>query len=134
MNSGRCSRRRFLYEVLVAQGLPTDTANVRREHIGAIDFQQNMVVVLGKYRRPRALPFGRKTALALDRYLRIRRAHVDAHHEALWLGIRGRLTPSGVYQVAKTRAAEAGIPGLKTTSPGIPSHMHGWRLAGMRVI
>lgn len=98
-------------------------------NVGDIDFQQNLVVVLGKYRRPRALPFGRKTALALDRYMRVRRAHVDSHLEALWLGIRGRLTPSGVYQVARKRAAAAGIPGLKTHQFR-HTFAHAWLSAG----
>ena len=37
-----------------------------------IDLDQRIVWVLGKGRRPRALPIGRKTAQALDRYLRVR--------------------------------------------------------------
>jgi site-specific recombinase XerC len=51
-----------------------------------------VALVLGKGRRERALPYGRKTAMALDRYLRIRDRHKDAHLPWLWLGKRGRLT------------------------------------------
>ena len=40
-----------------------------------VDLDQRIVWVLGKGRRPRALPIGRKTAQALDRYLRVREAH-----------------------------------------------------------
>ena len=36
------------------------------------DFDQDVVYVIGKGRRPRACPFGAKTAQALDRYLRER--------------------------------------------------------------
>jgi integrase/recombinase XerC len=49
------------------------------------DFAVEVALVLGKDRRERALPFGRTTALALDRYLRVRGRHKDA---ALpWLGL-----------------------------------------------
>jgi site-specific recombinase XerC len=41
---------------------------------GDLDLDDQVVIVLGKGRRPRAVPFGRKTALALDRYLRMRAA------------------------------------------------------------
>jgi site-specific recombinase XerD len=74
-----------------------------------VDFEHKIVVVLGKGRRPRAVPFGRKTAQALDRYLRMRSRHRDASAEWLWLGKQGRLNESGVAQVVKRRAAQAGL-------------------------
>src|SRR5918993_1883593 len=40
-----------------------------------VDLDHRIVWVLGKGRRPRALPIGRKTAQALDRYLRVRDGH-----------------------------------------------------------
>jgi len=70
-----------------------------------------VVIVLGKGRRPRAVPFGRKTALALDRYLRMRASHPFAHLPNLWLGQAGAMTPSGLYQVVAARGA-AGLPRL----------------------
>jgi site-specific recombinase XerC len=45
---------------------------------GDLDLDDQLVIVLGKGRRPRAVPFGR-TALALDRYLRMRAGHPFAH-------------------------------------------------------
>ncbi len=71
----------------------------------------NVAVVLGKGRCPRACPFGHSTAQALDRYLRVRARHPHASASALWLGERGKgpMTASGVAQVIKRRAAEAGI-------------------------
>ena len=47
--------------------------------VGDVDLDQRIVWVLGKGRRPRALPIGRKTAQALDRYLRVREGHRLAH-------------------------------------------------------
>jgi site-specific recombinase XerD len=39
-----------------------------------VDFDLDVLLVLGKGRRERALPFGRKSAVVLDRYLRVRAA------------------------------------------------------------
>ncbi len=71
----------------------------------------NVAVVLGKGRRLRACPFGRKTAQALDRYLRARGKHSGFDASALWLGERGKgpMTASGIAQVIKRRSQEAGI-------------------------
>jgi FAD binding domain len=43
---------------------------------------------LGKGRHQRAIPFDRTTALALDRYLRLRASHTFAHLPNLWPGAR----------------------------------------------
>jgi site-specific recombinase XerD len=90
-----------------------DTGARRSELAGLqvqdVDLELNVILVLGKGRRPRSVPFGRKAARALDRYLRARAAHPDAALPALWLGQRGELTGSGLYQLVKTRAEQAGI-------------------------
>jgi site-specific recombinase XerD len=64
--------------------------------LGDLNFEYDVVRVVGKGGRERALPFGRKTALALDRYLRARSRHRLARLDALWLGQRGPLTTSGL--------------------------------------
>lgn len=74
-----------------------------------VDFDNSVAVVLGKGRRPRSAPFGRKTAQALDRYLRVRARHREAGTEWLWLGKHGRLTDTGVEQVVKRRGRLAGV-------------------------
>lgn len=74
-----------------------------------VDFNTEVVVVLGKGRRPRAVPFGSKTSVALDRYVRVRATHSHARLPALWLGARGALTDSGVTQILRRRCAEASI-------------------------
>jgi site-specific recombinase XerC len=43
-----------------------ELANVQ---LADVDFDLEVIAVLGKGRRPRSLPFGRNSALALDRYL-----------------------------------------------------------------
>lgn len=74
-----------------------------------LDLQQDVAIVVGKGRRPRACPFGAKTGQALDRYLRMRRQHPHSNSPALWVGLKGRITDSGVRQMLERRAAEAGI-------------------------
>lgn len=88
---------------------------MRRSELAAlavsdIDLAERTAVVLGKFRRPRVVPFGRRTAQALDRYLRVRASHRLAHRPELWLSKGGVMTDSGVMQAIKTRGAQAGVP------------------------
>jgi site-specific recombinase XerD len=59
-----------------------------------------------------ALPFGRRSAVALDRYLRVRARRRDAALPWLWLGRKGRLTEWGLVQMLHRRGDQAGLPGL----------------------
>ncbi len=77
-----------------------------------VDFDNDVVIVMGKGRRPRACPYGNKTAKALDRYLRTRRRHSSAALPNLWLGARGALTDNGILQMIRRRGREAGIDRL----------------------
>jgi site-specific recombinase XerD len=74
-----------------------------------VDLEQNIALVLGKGRRQRACPFGRRTAQALDRYLRARAGHRDKDRPEFWLGLAGPMTPNGVADVVRRRGAAAGI-------------------------
>ncbi len=65
--------------------------------------------VLGKGGRWRVVPIGARSVKALDRYLRLRRTHPLAHGSSLWVGRRGPMSNSGVAQMLKRRAAQAGI-------------------------
>lgn len=76
-----------------------------------VDFVQDVVVILGKGKKWRAIPFGAKTGKALTRYMRARAKHPLAKLESLWLGSRGKeLTPSGIYQMMERRCDVAGVP------------------------
>ncbi len=90
-----------------------DTGMRRGEMAGLrvedLDFDQDVAVVIGKGRRPRACPFGAKTGQALDRYLRERARRPEAHLPWLWLGKKGRLSDSGVLQMVRRRGEEAGL-------------------------
>lgn len=89
--------------------------------IESVDFSTDEIVVWGKGRRPRLVPFSEKTGQALERYLRERRQHPWAEriftsedpddprngNHPLWLGAKGWLTDSGVYQIVKRRSRDA---------------------------
>jgi site-specific recombinase XerD len=77
-----------------------------------IDLDQDVAVVLGKGRRPRACPFGDKTGQAIERYLRERNKHPLARNRALWLGARGVMTDNGIRQMLRRRAKQAGLDHL----------------------
>jgi site-specific recombinase XerD len=90
-------------------------SGLRREEcaglrLADVDFERNVVTVIGKGSRPRACPFARQTALALDRYLRLRENHPAATTPALWLGRRGPMTGNGIYQTLRDRCEQAGLP------------------------
>jgi site-specific recombinase XerD len=74
-----------------------------------LDRDAQRVLVIGKGDRGRWVPYGPKTAVALDRYLRDRRRHRRDGDPWLWLGVRGRLTDSGIAQMLAKRAEVAGI-------------------------
>lgn len=93
----------------------SEIANLRVEDV---DFDLNVVLVMGKGARARACPFGRRTAQALDRYIRARSRRRDAESSALWLGHGGAMTDSGVAQAIRERAAQAGLEGF---------HLHEFR-------
>lgn len=96
--------------------LMLDTGMRRAEVAGLdvpdIDWDQRVALVLGKGRRPRACPFGKQTALTLDRYMRVRAGHKHADSPGLWLGQRGRLAPDGIRLMLERRGAQAGVDAL----------------------
>ncbi len=79
--------------------------------VDGIDFAENTILVVGKGRRPRTLPFGDKTRTALRRYIRMRAKHNQAvrGRTELWLTRYGPMTPSGIQQMLDRRAQQAGI-------------------------
>lgn len=110
-----------------------DTGMRRGELVGLkvddIDWDHGVALVLGKGRRPRACPFGKRTSKALDTYLLKRERHPRADLPNLWLGHRGALGATGVVQMLRRRAREAGIDHLH---PHLFRHTfaHEWLAAG----
>ena len=88
-----------------------EIANIKLDDV---DLEQNTIRVLGKGGRVRVVPFGRKAARDIDRYLRLRQQHRLSDSMAFWLGKYGPMTDSGIYQVVRDRAAQAGLEGIHT--------------------
>ena len=76
------------------------------------------VLVMGKGRRARTVAFGKRTAVALDRYLRMRARHKRAEEPTLWLAertgpVRGAMTGDGIYQMVRRRGEQIGVNWLR---------------------
>ncbi len=97
-----------LLRVMIDTGLRrAEVAGIK--HAEDVDLDTDTVWVLGKGGRLRSLPLGAKSIKALDRYLRVRPSHPDAHLPDLWLGKKGRLGDSGISQMLRRRASQAGL-------------------------
>jgi integrase len=90
-------------------GLRYDPADA---DLSDVDLRGSVVRVTVKGRREMVLPIGKKTARDVDRYLRTRAAHPRAEDPWLWLGTKGRLTASGIYQMIKDRGTAVSLPEL----------------------
>ena len=104
-------------------------AEIAELQVADIDFDLDVIRVLGKGRRERILPFGRKASVALDRCLRARARHRHAESEALWLGQRGPLRKPGIREIVVRRDRQAGIERLH---PHMFRHTfaHSWLAGG----
>lgn len=99
------------------------------------DIDLNLQVVrvaaaTSKTRRGRTAPFGVKTSAALDRYLRVRGSHAYARDPHVFLGTRGPITGTGLYQIIGARARTAGLD--RKVWPHLFRHTmaHRWLAAG----
>lgn len=82
----------------------------REDFDSFIDLQEGVFWILGKGRRQRRVPLGKKARKALDLYLFARAKHSRSDDPYLWIGERGRIGPSGMYQIIEKRCDSAGIP------------------------
>src|SRR5215213_8909788 len=105
-------------------------AEISEMHVVDLDFELDVAMVLGKGRRERALPFGQKTGVAIDRYLRVRTRHMHAGLDWLWLGERGRLSSSGIAQMLLRRGREAELPGRVHPHQFRHTFAHTWLASG----
>ena len=87
-------------------------AEIAGMQLGDVNFEYDVVIVVGKGGRERAVPFGNQTGKALDQYLRARARHPHAELEWFWIGRKGRVTASGIAQLLRRRGREAGIENL----------------------
>jgi site-specific recombinase XerD len=99
--------------------------------VADVDLTDGVALVLGKGRRPRACPFGPRTAQALDRHLRGRAKLAPRGETGLWLATTTKrpMTIYGIGQMLRRRGERAGIVGLH---PHQLRHQfaHEWLAAG----
>jgi site-specific recombinase XerD len=95
-----------------------------------VDLEQGVMRVFGKGRRWRLVPLGAKTIKAVDRYLRLRARHAQARQPWLWLGLKGRMTESGVRQIIRRRGRQAGFQEQLHPHQLRHSAAHAWLAAG----
>ena len=120
-------------EALVRFMLETGTRAGETAALGVADVDLTSgtaTIRRGKGGKGRSVPFGSQTARAIDRYLRLRRAHRLAGTPDLWLGDRGKaFNYDGLHKSLSMRAQRAGIAGFR---PHRLRHTaaHRWLAAG----
>lgn len=97
-----------MFRLLAATGLRAgELVGLKVEDL---DRDGQMVFVMGKGSRPRAVPYTPKAAQAIDRYMRMRTRHrLGASSPWLWLGLRGRITDAGLRAILAKRSQAAGL-------------------------
>ncbi len=110
-------RDRAIVELFYASGLRV--SELTELNVGSLDLRERLVRVVGKGRKERILPIGRKSHEALGLYLEARGTPGD--DVPLFLNAQGgRLTPRSVQRNLKTRLIKAGI--VKDISPHALRH------------
>jgi site-specific recombinase XerD len=122
-----------------------DTGIRRAEVLGVqlddVDLDRGLITVTGKGGRVRIVAVGASTVQALDRYLRARARYVDERRRqdrgtagdlpGLWLGRKGPLGATGLAELIRTRARQAGLPGRIYPHLFRHSYAHAAASAGM---
>ena len=102
------ARRDTAIILVMADGGPRSSEVIGLK-VDDVDLDDQVLIVMGKGRRPRGVPIGRRTVAALDKYLRARAKRPDSDRPELWLGQNGPLTTSGVRQILIRRSEQVGI-------------------------
>ena len=106
-------RDRAILELLYASGLRV--SELVGLNVGSVDRRGQMLRVLGKGRKERVVPYGKKAEEALEAYWPVRNeilAHprTEPDHEAVFINWRGgRLTTKSVRQIVKTYGRLANV-------------------------
>lgn len=110
-------RDRAIVELFYSSGLRV--SELTGLDVGSIDLREKLVRVLGKGRKERIVPIGRKAQEALLAYLEERPGSAD--EGPLFLNARGgRLTPRSVQRNLKIRLIKSGV--IKDISPHALRH------------
>ena len=76
-----------------------------------LDLEHREIRVRGKGGKDRIVRIDLEAARRVDRYLRVRSRHAQAHRPRLWLGVsnRGPMTAGGIYQMVARRGKQCGV-------------------------
>ncbi len=98
-----------------------------------LDLEHREIRVRGKGGRDRIVRIDHEAARRVDRYLRVRSRHAQAHRPRLWLGVnnRGPMTTNGIYQMVARRGKQCGVDVWPHRSRFQP-HLAGPRRGGGR--
>jgi site-specific recombinase XerD len=108
-------------------------SGVANIYLEDVSLRHRTILIVLKAGDEHVIPFGRKTAAALDRYLRSRARHQGAESPWLWLGVTGRDTghfgSGGIQDMLERRARAAGL-GKVTPQMFRRTFAHAWLAAG----
>ncbi|WP_228975037.1 tyrosine-type recombinase/integrase [Streptomyces sp. DH12] len=126
--------RRDLAVIMMFLDTGARLSELTERTLDKLDLDLMVLHVKGKGDRERPAPFGRATAVAMDRYLRAASKHIGRTLEGsdpLWIGVKTKraLTIWGVGSLVERRCKEAGIPHIH---PHQFRHTlaHKWKLDG----
>ncbi len=85
-----------------------------------VDLDRELAYVTGKGSRPRVVPFGARTAQAVDRYLRVRALHQHARSRDYCSGSAGRCLPT---PPATSSTPAPRRPASPTWAAPVPAHL-----------
>ena len=121
-------RDRAILEMLYGAGLRV--SELTNLNLNNVDFNDRMVRILGKGRKEREVPLGRKAIESLEKYLDCRHTIGKQQDEfALFLNfLGGRLTPRSVERMLASYLAAAGLP--RSTSPHTMRHAFATHMLG----
>lgn len=100
-------RDEFILRLFNETGGPR-CAEVALAELEQLDLSQDLLTIHGKGGKWRVIALSPNTAMAGQRYLQARKAHRHARSGRLFLGIKGPLSESGVYQICIRRSQLAG--------------------------
>jgi site-specific recombinase XerD len=130
-NAFECRRDAAIVRLLIDCGARVSgVGNILAQDV---KLTQKTILIVLKGGDDHLVPIGRKTAAALDRYLRIRARHPRADSPWLWLGTTGRDTghfgAAGIQDMLERRSKQAGI-GKVTPHAFRRTFAHAWLEAG----
>ncbi len=130
-------RDRAMLEMMYSSGLRVSELVELR--VSSVDFQESCILVFGKGKKERVVPFGERAASLLKRYLEWGRGQIlrRKRSDFLFLNFRGeQLSRKGVWKIIKGYARASGI--RKNIKPHILRHSFATHLiqngADLRVV